>query len=119
MYGKELILDIHDCTEKFTRNSIKNFIDLLVYRIGMEAADFYWWDYDDPDEKAAAPSHLKGTSAVQFITTSTIVIHTLDDLNKIYLNVFSCKDFESTVVVNLAEGWFGGKVINKTEVVRD
>jgi S-adenosylmethionine/arginine decarboxylase-like enzyme len=85
----------------------------------MQREDIHFWDYkDDPEEKEKAPRHLKGTSCVQFITTSNITIHTLDDLKKVFINVFSCKDFNSKVVCDFTLEYFGGHVANLKEVKR-
>ncbi|MDP7601621.1 MAG: S-adenosylmethionine decarboxylase, partial [Rhodospirillales bacterium] len=48
-----------------------------------------------------------GTSAVQFILTSTIVIHTLDQLKAIYINIFSCKVYDPKVAEDFTVEWFG------------
>ena len=119
-YGKELILDIHKCdTSMFTRELIDEFFEILCNKIDMERCDLHFWDYDGyPEEYEKAPDHLKGISATQFISTSTIVIHTLDILEKVFLNIFSCKDFDASVVSSFAENYFGGKIINETEVDR-
>ena len=101
-YGKELVMDMYGCDSKlFTRTWIKQFLIDLCKLIDMERADLHFWDYVGyPEEKAAAPVHLVGTSVVQFIMTSTITIHTLDKLGDVYLNLFSCKDFNSEEVID-------------------
>ncbi|MCK5642103.1 MAG: S-adenosylmethionine decarboxylase [Gammaproteobacteria bacterium] len=120
MYGKELILDLHDCdTSKFTRTDIKEYLDLLCSQIEMEREDLYFWDYmGDLEGYEKAPSHLKGTSCVQFIRTSNITIHTLDDLCKVFINIFSCKDFNAFKAKEFTELFFGGKVVNLWEIER-
>ncbi len=118
-YGKEIILDLHNCdSSKFTRKHIERYLKSLCRQIKMKREDLYFWDYDDPREKAIAPAHLKGTSAVQFILTSTIVIHTLDELKQIYINVFSCKDFNTSKVKDYTKKFFSGKIVNVTVVRR-
>jgi S-adenosylmethionine/arginine decarboxylase-like enzyme len=39
--------------------------------------------------------HLHGISAVQFIETSNIVCHALPLLKAVYLNLFTCKEFDT------------------------
>jgi S-adenosylmethionine/arginine decarboxylase-like enzyme len=118
-YGQELILDLCDCDpSKFDREYLKVYFEGLCRRLKMRREDLHFWDYDDPQEKAAAPAHLKGTSAVQFITTSTIVIHTLDDLKRAYINVFSCKDFDIEMAVDYTKRFFYGQVSYQTVVER-
>jgi S-adenosylmethionine/arginine decarboxylase-like enzyme len=119
-FGQELILDIHDCTLlPQSREKIASFMRELCLEIGMEAEDLHFWDYHgDQAGYDAAPPHLKGTSAVQFIMTSTITLHTLDDLKKVYLNVFSCKDFDHDDATVLAARWFGGTPVRIHSRVR-
>ena len=40
--------------------------------------------------QAEAPPHLKGVSAIQFITTSNVTLHCLDDLGLACVNIFTC-----------------------------
>ncbi len=119
-YGKELILDLHDCSvSEFNRESIEDYIAKLCALIGMEREDLHFWDYeDDPEGYENAPPHLKGTSAVQFIKTSSIVLHSLDDLGKIFINVFSCKDFDEVEVRSFTEAFFGGCVVGCSVIER-
>jgi S-adenosylmethionine/arginine decarboxylase-like enzyme len=119
MYGKELILDIHECDiSLFNRTCLTKFIEELCCLVDMEREDIYFWDYEE-DEKQKLPPHLKGTSVVQFIKTSNIVIHSLDDLKTVFLNLFSCKDFNEDRASIFAETWFEGKITNKTVVIRN
>ena len=118
-YGKELALDLHNCNpEKFNEEDLTKFFIELCDFIGMQRAPLHFWAYEDPEEKAAAPPHLKGTSAVQFISTSNITIHALDDLKAVYLNIFSCKSFKSSAVKEFCEKWFEGEIINATALTR-
>jgi S-adenosylmethionine/arginine decarboxylase-like enzyme len=50
--------------------------------------------------------HTKGTSAVQFILTSTIVVHTLEILEAAYVNIFSCKEFDEKKAEEITKEWF-------------
>lgn len=119
-YGKELILDVHGCDiTRFNRQGLRRFFVELCELIDMERADLHFWDYEGiEDEKDQAPAHLAGTSAVQFIMTSNIVVHTLDKLQRIYVNIFSCKDFKADEVQSFVEDFFNGKTVNNKEVRR-
>ena len=120
-FGKELILDLHDCDlVTFTRKSIRNFLKELCDEVlQMEREDLHWWDYKgQPIEYAMAPDHLKGRSCVQFITTSTIVIHTLDTKKKVFINIFSCKDFDVDEVIKFTERWFKGESLQRVALIR-
>jgi S-adenosylmethionine/arginine decarboxylase-like enzyme len=75
--------------------------------IDMKKCELYFWDdYGVPAEERQTSPHTKGTSAVQFILTSTIVIHTLDLMKAVYINIFSCKPFDGKVAVQLIKEWF-------------
>lgn len=107
-YGHELILDLHGCdTSTFNRTSIEQFFTLLCDKIEMTACELYFWDdIGVPPEQCQTEPHAKGTSAVQFILTSSMVIHTLDLLEAVYLNVFSCKEFDPQEATRFAAEWF-------------
>ncbi len=111
IYGKELILDLHDCdANKFTRLSIEQFCTEFCDLIEMERCDLHFWDDVGvaEDERQTNPK-TKGTSAVQFILTSTIVIHTLDLMRTVYVNVFSCKEFDTDEATTFVVDWFDAK----------
>ena len=119
-YGKELILDLHGCDHSvFTREKLTEFFEELCYQISMDAEDLHFWDdVDTPEGERETEPHLVGTSAIQFIKTSNITIHTLDILERVYLNIFSCKDFDPSVVEAFCLNFFGGEVASRTVVDR-
>ena len=120
-YGFELLLDIHSCdASKFNRDSIDQYFTELCEVIEMERCEVHFWDDVGvaPEEQQTEP-HAVGTSAVCFILTSTIVIHTLDMLEKVFVNVFSCKDFDPAVASKFTADWFKGEVKNSTFVNRE
>ena len=119
-YGKELILDLHHCdSSMFNRKSIEKYFSELCELIDMERCKLSWWDdHGVPKEEQQIEAHLKGTTAVQFILTSNIVIHTLDLLGNVYINIFSCKDFESDIVKNFSAKWFKGEIVSFHEIER-
>ena len=113
-YGKELILDLHRCDPTtFTRSGIRKYFRELAELIDMERCKLCWWDdFRVPPEERQTEPHLKGTSAIQFIKTSNITIHTLDLLHAVYLNIFSCKDFDADVAKKFSAEWFKGEAVN-------
>ena len=119
-YGKELLLDLHHCdTSLFNRGSLRRFLKDLCKHVDMKPAKLVWWDdlNTPPEEKQTEP-HLVGTSAVQFILTSTIVIHTLDLLGSVYINLFSCKDFDAKEATQFISMYFSTKDFTYTVVER-
>uniref|UniRef100_A0A6M3IKC1 Putative S-adenosylmethionine decarboxylase n=1 Tax=viral metagenome TaxID=1070528 RepID=A0A6M3IKC1_9ZZZZ len=113
-FGKELILDLHNCdVSKFNRKDIKKYLIELCDMIDMIREDLHWWDYYGiPKEDQPFEEHLRGTSAIQFIRTSNITIHTLDLTGKVYINIFSCKDFNEVKAGAFTKKWFRGKIVN-------
>ena len=119
-YGKELILDLHHCdVSLFNRKSIRDYFEQLCALIDMEACDLHFWDdVDVPEEDRQTDPRTKGTSAIQFIITSNITIHTLDLLGAVYVNLFSCKTFDADKATTFTVEWFKGQVVNRVEVAR-
>ena len=119
-FGVELILDLHDCNRSsFTRESISRYFELLCELIDMKREALYFWDdIDVPEEERQTSPHTQGTSAVQFILTSSIVIHTLDQTGSVYINMFSCKDFDPEVAEKFTVDWFGADTCSATFIER-
>lgn len=119
-YGVELILDLHECDEKrFNRPDLATFCRQLCELIDMERCDLYFWDdVGVPAEERQTDPKTKGTSAVQFILTSTIVIHTLDLMKAAYINIFSCKEFDTDEAGQFTAKWFESNDWTATVVVR-
>ena len=108
-YGVELILDLHGCdVSKFTRDSITRYFEQLCELIDMSREELVFWDdIGVPEDEKQTSPHTQGTSAVQFILTSSIVIHTLDQLRAVYVNMFSCKEFDPKLAERFTADWFG------------
>jgi S-adenosylmethionine decarboxylase len=107
-YGIELILDLHGCdVAKFTRKSIRQYFERLCVLIDMKREELHFWDdVGVPEEDKQTSPHTQGTSAVQFILTSSIVIHALDQLGAVYINIFSCKEYNPEVAELFSVEWF-------------
>lgn len=120
VYGKELILDLHDCPpSNFTRQWIRRYCNSLCRAIDMQPEELHFWDDEGvPVAEQQTSPQTRGTSAVQFILTSNITIHTLDLLGAVYVNIFSCKDFDEEVAILKTLHWFGGHVAKQTVVHR-
>jgi len=116
----ELVLDLHNCDPNtFTRESIKEFFKQLCEKIDMVRCELYWWDdFETPEGEKETEPHLVGTSAVQFIMTSNITIHTLDLLGKVFLNIFSCKYFDTAKATAFAAVWFNGRIVTQQTIER-
>ena len=120
-YGFELILDVHKCdSNTFTRQSLARYFDDLCDLIDMEKCEVHFWDdIGVPLHEQQTAAHAKGTSAVCFILTSSIVVHTLNLLNAVYVNVFSCKTFDPEQAKAFTETFFSGTCTKSTFVNRE
>lgn len=119
-YGQELILDLHGCdTAKFTREGISAYCAALCELIEMEPCELHFWDdVGVPEDERQTHPKTKGTSAVQFILTSSIVIHTLELMKVAYVNIFSCKEFDADTAKDFTACWFGSTRCSSNMVMR-
>lgn len=120
-YGKELVIDLVNCRcdGRFTRQRIEDYLAELCDAMDVVREELHWWDYqDEPEEYDKAPEHMKGVSVVQFISKSTVVIHTLDIPRSVMVNIFSCGDFDTELAEKITLAHFGGEMIARREFAR-
>lgn len=100
IYGVETIIDLHGCdATTFNRRNIKVYFVEMCAILGVSPEDCYFWDdYRISKEKRQTNPKTKGTTAIQFILTSNITIHTLDLLKTVFINIFSCKEYDKKAV---------------------
>jgi S-adenosylmethionine/arginine decarboxylase-like enzyme len=115
MWGQHLILDMGGCNEKISRKeSIRAFVAELVDAIDMVA-------YGEPliEHFATHSQEAAGYSLVQLIETSAISAHFSDHNRDVYLDVFSCKSFDSNRVVQVVDKYFEPKSIYMLSLGRE
>jgi len=119
-YGYELVLDLHGCDPTtFSRASLDGFFTELCELIDMQRCEVHYWDdVGVPPEEQQTEPHTKGTSAVCFILTSTIVVHTLDILKVVYVNIFSCKEFDQSAAADFTMQWFRSQSCDTKNLTR-
>ena len=110
-WGYHLILDCQNCDiKKITnRNEIKKFIEILVKKIDMKS-------YKEPiiEHFATHNPEAAGFSFVQLIETSAITGHLVDKNGDAYIDVFSCKKFDTKKAAKFSKDFFKAeKVIAK------
>jgi S-adenosylmethionine/arginine decarboxylase-like enzyme len=100
-WGKHLVLDAAGCSPKMIGCPIviKNFTTDLVRRIDMKA-------YGDPQIVMFGTGNKKGYTLIQLIETSNIAAHFVEENNSMYLDVFSCKDFDPSIVKETVREYF-------------
>lgn len=119
-YGMEAVFDLVDCDSTFfTRANIEVFFRELCIAIDMEMCEFHFWDdVGVPEQERQTHPDTKGTSAVCFILTSSIVVHTLDLRREVFVNIFSCKPFDFSVAREVVLTRFGGTIVHGTMLDR-
>ncbi len=103
-WGLACSFDIYDCNPDTIRDAdaIKRFVAELCDLIGMKRfGDCTVVNFGE-DERVA------GFSMTQLIETSLISAHFANASNTTYLDVFSCKPYDPTVVEKFATEFFGG-----------
>lgn len=111
-YGKHVVLTAGACNDELlSKEQIADFCRDMVKRIDMVA-------FGEPFVERFGEGDEVGISAVQLIMTSAITIHTNDAARDMYLDVFSCKDFEAETVVTCVDDWFSPKTVEHQLLLR-
>ena len=114
-FGAELILDLHGCDPKLIRSKAKlaTFARQLCRRIKMRRYGepiLAHFGHKDP--------MTNGYSLVQLIETSSIVAHFSEGANKVYLNIFSCKEFDPADTAEFCRKFFKAKGNRRRFLIR-
>lgn len=113
-YGLELIIDLKKCDfNKATREDLLKFFIDLCEQINMKrhGDPLFWEDW-------SRTPHLHGISAIQFIETSNVVCHWLPLLKAVYLNIFSCKEFDINTALEFSKKYWKAKLEVHTVITR-
>lgn len=103
-WGIASSFDIYNCNRRTIRSAekIRQFVVELCDLIEMKRFGETMVVHFGEDERVA------GYSMVQLIETSLISAHFANQTNTVYLDVFSCKPYEPSVVAEFAQKFFGG-----------
>jgi S-adenosylmethionine/arginine decarboxylase-like enzyme len=115
-WGYHLMLDCSECDVDSIKDkqNIYNFVKTLVNEIDMVAHGEPIIEFlcpGDPDKE--------GYSLMQLITTSSITGHFIDHDRHIYLDVFSCKEFDPSVVKRVVEKFFDSRKMRMNFITRN
>ena len=113
-YGLELVIDMKGCNlDDLSKEKLTRFMVELCDRIKMvrHGEPIFWEDY-------SGIPHLHGISAIQLIETSNIVCHPLPMLKAVYLNIFSCKEFDPEDALKFCMEYWGATSENHTIITR-
>ena len=108
IYGCELIMEIEGCDLDITdaEKKCEEFVARLCEKIAMKRfGDFQYYDFGHAKSKTSGPSF------VQLIETSSIVGHVSNYWDgTLYLDLFTCKDFDPQVAIDFTREFFGARV---------
>ena len=115
IYGTELILDLYGCSEKTirSRRKLSEFVNNLCALIKMKKygkTSIPYFGLKNP--------HTAGYSLVQLIETSSITGHFSELWNSAYINIFSCRQFDTEKAANFTKKFFGAKRMKKRVILR-
>lgn len=111
-YGKHVVLTAGACNAALLeKDKIAQFCRDMVEKIDMVA-------FGEPFVERFGEGDEVGISAVQLIQTSAITIHTNDEARDMYLDVFSCKDFDAETVLAVVKEWFAPETIEHDVLLR-
>jgi len=108
-----MILDAAGCSPKMigSHTVVTSFAKTLVKRIEMVP-------FGEPQVVMFGSGNKKGYTLVQLIETSNICAHFVEENNSMYLDVFSCKNFDPAVVKETVYEFFDAQKFNIKVLVR-
>ena len=112
-WGHHLIINAGLCDPEALRNkaTITAFAKQLVKEIDMVA-------FGEPRVVMFGEGEKRGYTLVQLIETSNIIGHFAEDQNDIYLDIFSCKQFDKAGAIRLFREVFKPKNLDCTYLKR-
>lgn len=113
-WGYHLMLDCGGCERITDPNNLKAFVKELVTAIDMVAVGEPWIE-----RTAIGMPDKEGYSLYQLIVTSNISAHFVDESKQIYLDVFSCKEFDEETVRSVVNTYFSPLRIKTNFVARN
>ena len=104
-WGMLAAIDLHGCERSRLEDpdTLRRFVPSLIDAIGMRAHGPLALDRFGDGE-------LEGWSAMQAIETSSITVHADEVSGRCFVDVFSCRPFDSEVAAAIAVAHFGGTV---------
>jgi S-adenosylmethionine decarboxylase len=113
-WGHHLLLNAGQCVPATIRSKpiIQAFSRALVKKIDMVP-------YGQPKVVMFGSGNKKGYTLVQLIETSNITAHFVEETEDMYLDVFSCKEFDYKDVVYMVNYYFGPASVDTKFVSRD
>lgn len=97
---------------------LRGFVQAVLDATGMVAWGLPMIERMIADPDKGIPSTISGTTIVQLLHTSNIVLHMCDETSTGYFDLFSCREFDVEAVKGVVDRWFGPARTNVTYVTR-
>lgn len=112
-WGYHLIMDCYGCDldAMTSKDVISEFTKSLVEKIDMVP-------YGEPQIVHFGTGNKEGFTLIQLIETSNISGHFANDDRKIFLDVFSCKEFDPNIVYEHVIEFFNPEEIIMNPIMR-
>jgi S-adenosylmethionine decarboxylase len=113
-YGQHLLLDCYGANREKLGDvgALFTFLDELPARIGMQKIG--------PPQMAHFPETAEnaGVTGIVMIVTSHISIHTYTHQGCFFMDIFSCKDFDTAHITAYITEFFGVQHVEAQEITR-
>lgn len=112
-WGQSIAIDLFGCEKKMLTDpkKIRTFIVQLTKKIKMTR-------HGDTLIDRFGDGELEGYSALQFIETSSITLH-LDEFGlRAFVDIFSCKRFDTKGAEKFTKEFFKAKTAKSTSLIR-
>lgn len=112
-FGTELIIDLGGCDPLVVRHAdaLACWATMLAERIGMQC-------HGDPIIQQFGEGSLYGCTVIQLITTSNITVHGVDADNSAFINIFSCRPFDTADAATWTIDFFKARAATTTVLHR-
>jgi len=112
-WGYHYLLDCSGCKNIKNRDIILEFTSVLVKNINMVAIGPPQLEY------CLQGTDNEGYSLLQLITTSNITAHFVTKSKTAYIDIFSCKNFDTKKVDNIVYNYFRPTDLKKNFLLRN
>lgn len=106
-WGLETIIDLYDCDAQTIRDPVRieDYAKRLVKILDMVP-------YGEPLVVHFGKEDKTGYTLVQLIETSNITAHFAEDTNSAFINIFSCKDYDTDETATFTREFFNASRID-------
>lgn len=112
-WGKSTSINLCDCDLTLISDpeAIKQFVKKLVKVVDMVAHGPCYID-------RFGVGSLEGISAMQFIETSSITVHCDEPGRRVFVDLFSCKDYDAVKARKFSKEFFKAKKVETRTLIR-